>query len=123
MITIRRVYDKGLPGEKYRILVDRLWPRGISKENAPWDLWLKDIAPSNELRKWYHYDSGPWDEFKARYNKELERNTDDSKKLLSMEKKYGRITLLYSSKNVLKNNAVVLKSYLENNHDESEIPQ
>ncbi len=113
MIFIRRVYNPALPNEKYRILVDRLWPRGIAKVKATWDEWMKDIAPSNEIRKWYHQDTSQWQEFKSRYIKELTINKEMVRQLKSLENKFGSITLLYASKNVEKNNAIVLKSYLD----------
>lgn len=115
MIRIERIYDN--PAEdnsnSFRILVDRLWPRGLSKDKAKIDLWLKDIAPSTSLRKWFSHDEKKWDEFKFRYFKELEENSNESiNKVLDKAAK-GSITLLYGSKNEKFNNAVALKEYFE----------
>ena len=71
MITIKRVYEPTSPDDGYRVLVDRLWPRGLSKENAHIDEWLKEVAPTNELRKWFNHDPAKWEEFRTRYQKEL----------------------------------------------------
>ena len=71
MVSIRRVYDPEKPGERYKVLIDRLWPRGISKEKATWDEWMKEISPSEELRKWFHHEPDKWKQFRQRYKKEL----------------------------------------------------
>ena len=114
MIGIERVYDNpvGDNSNSFRILVDRLWPRGLSKEKVKIDLWLKDIAPSTLLRKWFSHDEKKWDEFKIRYFKELEENSD---KFINkvLDKARGSITLLYGAKDERFNNAVALKEYLE----------
>ena len=112
MIKIRRLYDPPQNGEGYRILVDRLWPRGVSKAKVPWDLWMKEIAPGNELRSWYHHDPGKWDEFRKRYAEELSRNPDPVAKLKALEKQHGTITLLYASTERERNNAVALRDHL-----------
>jgi uncharacterized protein YeaO (DUF488 family) len=112
MIRIRRVYDKPEAGEHYKIYVDRLWPRGISKENAGWDEWMKEISPTNELRKWYNHDPEKWEEFKRKYEKELVSRQEELKKLKLLEKQYGTITLLYSSKEKVINNAAALREIL-----------
>ncbi|AWR96135.1 DUF488 family protein [Acidianus sulfidivorans JP7] len=109
MIKIKRVYDPIEKDDGIRILVDRLWPRGIGKNKV--DLWLKDIAPSDELRKWYGHDASKWDEFKRKYFEELDGNPKMSI-LLQLIRKGGNITLLYASKSPY-NNAVALKEYLE----------
>jgi uncharacterized protein YeaO (DUF488 family) len=112
MIRIKRVYEPPAPEDGSRILVDRLWPRGISKTNAKIDLWLKEIAPSNELRKWYNHDPEKWAEFKKRYYREVEERPESFAPLLSLVKD-KEVTLLYSSKELKINNAVALKAYLE----------
>jgi uncharacterized protein YeaO (DUF488 family) len=113
MIKIERIYNNPRANRNgSRILVDRLWPRGLSKDKVMVDLWEKDIAPSNSLRKWYGHDKKKWDEFKIRYFRELEKNDDSVNKILEKVKK-GSITLLYSTKEEKFNNAVALKEYLE----------
>lgn len=107
MIRIKRIYDQILPEDGKRILVDRLWPRGIKKDQAKIDEWLKDIAPSNELRKWFSHDPSKWPEFKRRYIKELKDKSNLIEKLRADAKK-GNITLLFSAKDIEHNNAVVL---------------
>ncbi len=112
MIKIRRIYDQEIPGEHYRVLIDRLWPRGISKEKAGWDEWLKEIAPSNELRKWYNHDPAKWDEFKKLYKAELIHKKDELKKLKDLEITHGTLTMLTSTKDTERNHAVALKEFL-----------
>ncbi|HNQ45774.1 MAG TPA: DUF488 domain-containing protein [Syntrophorhabdus sp.] len=112
MITIKRIYDPPSKDDGYRVLVDRLWPRGMSKEKAHVDLWLRDIAPSNELRKWFNHEPQKWTGFKERYFAEIALQ----KELLEPLKKKMKethITLLYGAKEPHINNAVVLKEYLE----------
>ncbi|MCH4814700.1 MAG: DUF488 domain-containing protein [Saccharolobus sp.] len=109
MIKIKRVYDPIEKDDGIRILVDRLWPRGIGKNKV--DLWLKDIAPSDELRRWYGHDASKWDEFKRKYFEELDANPKMSI-LLQLIRKGENITLLYASKSPY-NNAIALKEYLE----------
>lgn len=111
-IWIRRAYDPPTKNDGKRILVDRLWPRGVSKDELAVDFWMKDIAPSNELRKWYGHDPKKWEQFKARYRKELGAQPDAIAKLVEYVKN-GRITLVYSAKNTDLNNAVALREYLE----------
>lgn len=111
MIQLKRIYDNKRD-KSIRILVDRLWPRGISKKDAEVDEWLKEIAPSNELRKWYSHDKNKWQEFKTRYKNELSNKEELIKIILEYEK-YNNVNLLYASKDRNYNNAVVLKEYLE----------
>jgi uncharacterized protein YeaO (DUF488 family) len=99
--------------DSFIILVDRLWPRGLSKDKVKIDLWLKDIAPSSSLRKWFSHDEKKWDEFKILYFKELEGNSESINKVLDKATEKKSITLLYSAKNEKFNNAVALKEYLE----------
>jgi uncharacterized protein YeaO (DUF488 family) len=113
MIKIERIYSNlGANDSSFRILVDRLWPRGLSKDKVKVDLWQKDIAPSNSLRKWFSHDTKKWDEFKARYFKELEKNSESVNTILDKIQK-GSVTLLYGTKEEKFNNAIALKEYLE----------
>jgi uncharacterized protein YeaO (DUF488 family) len=112
MIKIKRVYEDYSDSDGYRILIDRLWPRGKSKQRAKIDLWLKEIAPSDELRRYFCHDSGKWSLFINKYTKELENNIDLIKQIQMFEKEHGVVTLLYSSKDEKFNNAIVLKKFL-----------
>lgn len=106
-IDIKRVYNEARESDGFRILVDRLWPRGLNKERANVDLWLKDIAPSEELRKWFSHDPAKWDEFKQRYFQEL----DHKKELVSIiiqKVREGKVTLLYAAKEEKFNNGMAL---------------
>lgn len=111
-IKIKRIYEKPIKKEDgYRILVDRLWPRGMKKEAVHIDLWIKEIAPSNELRQWYHHETVKWSEFKKRYLSELAKKQDLIEQIYKIAKKRN-VTLLYSAKDEAHNNAVVLREYL-----------
>ena len=112
MIKIERIYNNPGGNKSFRILVDRLWPRGLSKDKVKVDLWQKDIGPSNSLRKWFEHDEEKWNEFKRRYFKELDKNVDSVNEILDKVND-GSITLLYGSKEEKFNNAVALKEYLE----------
>lgn len=111
-IKIKRVYDEVKKEDGKRILVDRLWPRGLTKAKAKVDLWLKDIAPSTALRKWFGHEPSKWEEFKRRYSAELERNRDQLS-LLDREGRAGDVTLVYAAKDQEHNGAAVLKEILE----------
>lgn len=111
-IRIKRVYDDPANSDGTRILVDRLWPRGVSKEDAQLDDWLKDIAPSTDLRKWYDHKEERFDEFSKKYKKELQDHPDIIEDLLNKAKN-KRLTLLYGAKDEKHNQAVVLKEFLE----------
>ncbi|MFP3195111.1 MAG: DUF488 family protein [Caldivirga sp.] len=111
IIKVKRVYDEPSSDDGVRVLVDRLWPRGLSKESARIDLWLRDVAPSDELRKWFNHDASKWEEFKRRYFKELENNKAVNE-LINLLRDRRTITLLYSAKSPY-NNATALKEYLE----------
>jgi uncharacterized protein YeaO (DUF488 family) len=111
MIKIKRIYDAPTKSDGTRILVDRLWPRGLSKEKAKIDLWLKEIAPSDRLRKWYGHDPKKWTEFKKKYFGEL-KDKQELINLIAGKLGEGTITFLYSSKEEKINNAVALKEYL-----------
>lgn len=110
-IFIKRVYDDPNAKDGLRILVDRLWPRGLSKENAQIDVWLKSVAPSNELRKWYQHDVQKWPEFKQRYFAELDAAPEAVDELLGYVKKRN-VTFMYAAKDPEHNNAVALKGYI-----------
>ena len=112
MISVRRIYDQPASDEGYKVLVDRLWPWGISKEKAGCNEWMKDVAPSNKLRIWYFHDHSKWKEFKKLYRKELLEKSEALARLKEMERQYGTITLLYSSTERELNNAVALKEFL-----------
>ena len=107
-IKIKRVYEPRDKDDGMRILVDRLWPRGLTKEKASVDLWLKDIAPSTELRKWFGHDPSKWQEFKKRYLKELKGNSEQVQ-LLKQEVDKGTVTLVYGAKDEEHNEALVLQ--------------
>jgi uncharacterized protein YeaO (DUF488 family) len=109
-MRLKRVYEKPDEKDGFRILVDRLWPRGLTKEKAAVDLWLKDIAPSTELRKWFNHDPEKWEEFQKKYLKELQENKEAVSELKENLKK-GPVTLLYASKDEAHNEALVLKEY------------
>jgi uncharacterized protein YeaO (DUF488 family) len=112
MIKIKRAYDEVSDDDGYRILVGRLWPRGVTKERAAIDLWLKDIAPSTELRKWFGHDPEKWEEFRRRYSKELEGKQKDIE-ILNQKISEGPVTLIYSARDREHNTAAALKDYLE----------
>jgi uncharacterized protein YeaO (DUF488 family) len=112
-VKIRRVYEEAKREDGRRILVDRLWPRGLTKADAKVDLWLKNIAPSIALRKWFSHEPSKWAEFKRRYSAELERNNKQLS-LLKREVSAGNVTLVYGAKDQ-ENGAVVLKEVLERN--------
>lgn len=114
-IFVKRVYEEPGPADGLRILVDRLWPRGVSKENARIDVWLKNVAPSNDLRKWYQHDHQKWPEFKKRYFAELDNEKGALEELKGYVRK-GKVAFLYSAKEPLYNNAVALKEYLQSRH-------
>ncbi len=112
MIKIKRTYDMADDNDGYRILVDRLWPRGISKEKAKIDLWLKEIAPSTELRKWYNHDTNKWEEFSNKYIEELKSKENLINHIRNLEKDHQTITLLYSAKDSEHANINVLIHFL-----------
>ena len=112
-IQTRRVYDPVAPGDGTRVLVDRLWPRGMRKEDAPFQLWIKDAAPSSELRHWFGHDPERWQEFRKKYETELSANLSALQPLLDIARQ-GTLTLLYAAHDETRNNAVVLAEYLQN---------
>lgn len=113
MLRVKRVYDTASADDGFRILVDRIWPRGVSKERAKVDLWLKDIAPGARLRKWFGHEQKKWGEFKAEYHKEL----GDKESLVALilgKMPLGNVTLVFGAKEEKFNNAVALKEYIDN---------
>jgi uncharacterized protein YeaO (DUF488 family) len=112
MIKLKRAYEDPSRADGARILVERLWPRGLSKERAALDLWLKDVAPSPALRKWFAHDPAKWEQFQDRYRRELE-GKDDDVQLLKQKGKHGTVTLVYAARDEEHNSALVLKQFLE----------
>jgi uncharacterized protein YeaO (DUF488 family) len=110
-IHIKRVYSKPEKEDGIRILVDRLWPRGLTKEKANVDIWLKELAPSTELRKWFGHDPAKWKDFQKKYKQELKKNKQQIS-LLKEELKKGTVTLVYGAKDEEHNEAVVLKEII-----------
>lgn len=114
-VAIKRVYESATRTDGVRVLVDRLWPRGLTKERAAIDEWLRDLAPSDELRRWYHARPGEWASFRAKYLKELTHPDaqEPLRRVYQLAHKKKRLTLLFASKNVIQNNATVLKELLD----------
>lgn len=112
-ILLKRAYEPPGPDDGFRILVDRLWPRGVSKDSAHIDLWLKEIAPSTPLRKWFSHDPLKWDEFRQRYCQELDQNPVAVGQLVDYLRR-GPVTLVYGAKDTEHSHALVLRAYLEN---------
>jgi uncharacterized protein YeaO (DUF488 family) len=112
IVKVKRVYEAIQRSDGHRFLVERLWPRGMKKEKLKLDAWLKDVAPSDSLRRWFGHDPLKWNEFQKKYRAELSDNPDGWKPILEAAKR-GRVTLLYSSRDTEHNNALVLKSFLE----------
>ncbi len=111
MITIKRAYEEAAPTDGRRFLIDRLWPRGISKEEAKLDAWIRDTSPSADLRRWFGHDPAKWAEFQHRYRAELDNNPDGWRPLLEAARQ-GHITLVYGARDTAHNDAVVLQAYL-----------
>jgi uncharacterized protein YeaO (DUF488 family) len=112
MIQLKRVYEKPSRQDGFRILVDRLWPRGLTKARAAVDLWLKDVAPSTELRKWFSHDPEKWKEFQTRYRKEL-KEQKEALSLLKKKSKERTVTLVYGARDQEHNEALVLKRIID----------
>ncbi|MEW6356650.1 MAG: DUF488 domain-containing protein [Planctomycetota bacterium] len=110
-IRTKRVYEEASPEDGFRVLVDRVWPRGMTKERAQADLWLKEAAPSTALRKWFSHDRSKWEAFKSRYFSELDANPEAVARLLDEAAK-DRLTLLFSAQDTECNQAVALREYL-----------
>jgi uncharacterized protein YeaO (DUF488 family) len=112
MITVKRAYDPVSPADGRRFLVERLWPRGVSKAKLKVEAWLKEVGPSTELRKWFSHDPEKWDEFRKRYRRELDSRPEAWRPIVSAAHQ-GRVTLVYSSHDTEHNNAVALVEYLK----------
>ncbi|MDQ4147275.1 MAG: DUF488 family protein [Pseudomonadota bacterium] len=111
-IHLKRIYEKPTRQDGCRVLVDRVWPRGLTKEQARIDAWLKALAPSHGLRKWFNHEPGKWEEFKTRYFKELDEHREAVEELAA-KAHTGQVTLVFAAKNERFNNAVALKEYLK----------
>lgn len=111
-IRLKRAYDAPARNDGYRILVDRMWPRGISKDDADIDAWMKELAPSADLRKWFDHDPDKWDEFRRRYFRELQKKDEAMEQIIDRLAD-GQVTLVFSASDTDHNNAVALKEYLE----------
>ncbi len=111
-LKIKRAYEEADDSDGKRVLIDRLWPRGVSRETAQIDLWMREIAPSTELRKWFGHDPAKWEAFQSRYNDELDSNPElvDTIRTMAMA---GQVTLIYAAKDEEHNDAVVLLNYLK----------
>jgi uncharacterized protein YeaO (DUF488 family) len=120
VITIARVYDNRSQTEAISVLVDRVWPRGVRKEKAGVDLWIKEIAPSDDLRKWFNHEDTKWTEFRRKYFAELDGKMEIVRALRGVSKG-GNMVLLYSARNTVHNNAVALKEYLETHLDTASV--
>jgi uncharacterized protein YeaO (DUF488 family) len=114
MLKIKRVYAKPAKDDGWRVLVDRLWPRGMNKESAHVDVWMKVVAPSDALRKWFAHDPAKWNEFQKRYRGELSKTKDALVELERMAAEHANLTLLYGAKDEAHNQAVVLLDILKN---------
>lgn len=112
MIQVKRAYESAAESDGFRVLVDRMWPRGVSKKDAAIDLWLKEIAPSSELRKWFNHDPEKWAGFKRKYTAELDDNPEKVKALEEVVDEHKMVTLVFAAEDVDHNNAVALKAYL-----------
>ncbi|AKV55459.1 hypothetical protein BACT_0999 [Bifidobacterium actinocoloniiforme DSM 22766] len=112
-VRIKRVYEAADKADGFRVLVDRLWPRGLSKAKAGLDLWLKEVAPSADLRRWWHHDPERFDQFAQRYQAELDANPQAVGQLLDLASSQPTLTLLYGAKDKELNQAIVLRAYLE----------
>jgi uncharacterized protein YeaO (DUF488 family) len=113
MIQIKRVYEKAAKEDGYRILVDRLWPRGLTKERAKVHLWLKEIAPSDALRKWFGHEPEKWTEFRKRYQAELRKKKQLLGEVERLEREHGRVTLLFGRNDQTHNQAVLIAAALK----------
>jgi uncharacterized protein YeaO (DUF488 family) len=113
-LKIKRAYDETSKSDGFRVLVDRIWPRGVSKEDAKIDLWLKEIAPSTELRKWFGHDPEKWSEFQKKFKAEIHDNNAVWNQLKEIVKGHSTVTLVYAAKDEEHNNAVVLAKMLTN---------
>lgn len=112
MLHIKRVYEPAAKEDGFRVLVDRLWPRGMKKEAAKIDLWMKDIAPSDQLRKSFHHEAKKWPDFEKKYRAELKKKEEWLAQLKKLEKKHGTLTLLFGARDPEHNQAVIIAEAL-----------
>ncbi len=112
MIAVKRVYDPPTRNDGCRMLVDRLWPRGMKKDAAHLDAWIRDVAPSDKLRHWFGHEPPKWEEFRRRYFAELDHKPEAWRPIVDAEKQKKKVTLLFSAKDSERNNAVALKEYI-----------
>ncbi len=112
-ILLKRAYEPWHSDDGYRVLVDRVWPRGVSKEEAAIALWYKDVTPSALLRKWFSHDPSKWIEFKKRYIEELDERTDAVEEFIKYLKKHDTVTFVYGAKDTKHTHALILKEYIE----------
>jgi len=115
-VRIKRIYEDPDPGDGTRVLVDRLWPRGVSKEEAQLDDWMQEVAPSDELREWFNHDPDRWDEFSEQYRDELDNRPEQIGRLIEYVRS-GTLTVLYAAADEEHNNAVILADYLDDRMD------
>ena len=120
MITAKRIYEPPQSSDGFRILVDRVWPRGVSKERAKIAVWLKEIGPSTELRKWFSHDPKRWPEFRKRYRQELRAKSELTSRIKQLEKEHRVVTLVFSARDEERNQAVVLRDFLAKRARKSE---
>ncbi len=113
MIQVKRVYEKPAKEDGFRVLVDRLWPRGLTKQRAKADLWMKEIAPSDALRKWFGHDPEKWEEFVKRYNSEMTKKKELLTEIRRLEQEHGKVTLLYGRNDEKRNQAVLIAATLK----------
>ncbi len=113
MIKVKRIYQKPAKEDGWRVLVDRLWPRGMKKEAAHIDLWMKEVAPGDALRKWFGHEPRKWVEFQKKYRAELKKKKDLISNLKKMEREHGTLTLLFGAKDESHNQAVLLAEVLK----------
>lgn len=113
MVRIARIYESARHDDGWRVLVDRLWPRGVKKEKARVNEWMKEVAPSDRLRKWFGHKAQRWEQFERRYRAELAKKKEMIGRLAAMEKKHGTLTLLFGAKDREHNQAVVLRNVLK----------
>ena len=113
MFKLKRIYEASKASDGYRVLVDRIWPRGVSKEKTRIDLWMKEIAPSDALRKWFGHDPERWGEFQRRYREVLQKEIGPTSQLQQLEKQHGTVTLVYSARDEHHNQAVALHAFLQ----------
>jgi len=113
MFKLKRIYEASEASDGYRVLVDRIWPRGVSKEKARIDLWMNQIAPSDALRRWFGHDPERWEEFHKRYSGELQKEIGLTNQLKQLEKQHGTLTLVFSARDERHNQAVALRAFLQ----------